>query len=140
MFEKFEKKTIAILLGTLVVVGGLVYWGLQDNGQSQIVDDPDAIVYYYGEGCPHCKVVQDFLDDNDIAAKVSFEKKEVWSDKQNAAEVGRRAKVCGIKPDGMGVPFVYGGDGRCYIGEPDVINFFKIKSGMNTEAPAATQN
>lgn len=135
----FEKKTIAILLGTLAVVGGLIYWGLQDGKQSQVTDDPSAIVYYYGEGCPHCKVVNDFLEANNIAEKVSFEKKEVWSDKTNASELERRAKVCDVKPEGMGVPFVYGGDGKCYIGEPEVIGFFKTKSGMNTDIPAETQ-
>jgi glutaredoxin len=136
----FEKKTIAILVGTLVVVGGLIYWGVQDSKQSDVSDDPNAIVYYYGEGCPHCKVVQEFLDANNIAEKVSFEKKEVWSNRTNAKEMERRAKVCNVKPEGMGVPFVYGGDGKCYIGEPDVTQFFKTKSGMSTEAPATTQN
>ncbi len=136
----FEKKTIAIFLGTLALVSGLIYWGLQDGKQSEIVDDQSAIVYYYGEGCPHCKVVNDFLVANpQVAEKVSFQKKEVWSDKGNAKEMERRAKVCNIKPEGMGVPFVYGGDGKCYIGEPEVIGFFKTKSGMNTEASTETQ-
>lgn len=138
----FEKKTLAILVGTVVVVGGLIYWGVQDGKQSQTQtanDDPNAIVYYYGEGCPHCKVVQEFIDANKITEKVSFEKKEVWSNKENAAEMGRRAKACGIALDGMGVPFVYGGDGKCYMGEPEVTGFFKSKSGMSTDTPTETQ-
>ncbi|MFZ2299706.1 MAG: hypothetical protein WAW00_01055 [Candidatus Moraniibacteriota bacterium] len=133
----FEKKMTIVLLGTLAVIVGLIYWGLQDS--APVTDDPNAIVYYHGEGCPHCKVVNDFLEANDIAEKVSFEKKEVWGDKLNAIEMNRRAKACGIKPEGMGVPFVYGGDGTCYVGEPDVINFFKTKAGISTEAPAETQ-
>lgn len=136
----FNKKIAAILIGVLILVGGFVYWGLHDGSQSVVTDDPTAIVYYYGEGCPHCKIVSDFLEANNIADKVSFEKKEVWSDKQNADELGRRAKACGVKPEGMGVPFIYGGDGKCYIGEVDAVNFFKEKSGINAEAPAGTQN
>ncbi|MEK9151367.1 MAG: hypothetical protein AAB547_01940 [Patescibacteria group bacterium] len=132
-----EKKVFFALLGALVLILGLIYWGLQDGGQ--VTDDPDAIVYYHGEGCPHCKVVNDFLEANSVAVKVSFEKKEVWGNKLNAIEMNRRAKVCGIKPEGMGVPFVYGGDGKCYVGEPDVIKFFKTKSGMSAEAPVETQ-
>ena len=135
----FEKKTIIVFLGTLALVSGLIYWGLQDSKQSEIVDDPSVIVYYYGEGCPHCKVVNDFLVANNIAEKMTFEKKEVWSDKTNAKEMERRAKACNIKPEGMGVPFVYGGDGKCYIGEPEVTGFFKTKSGMDTEIPAEIQ-
>ena len=139
----FEKKTLAILVGTAVAVFGLIYWGMQDGKnqaqQAEINDDPNAIVYYYGEGCPHCKVVQEFIDANNITEKVSFEKKEVWSSKANASEMERRAKACNIKPEGMGVPFVYGGDGKCYVGEPEVTGFFKAKSGMNTEPSTEIQ-
>lgn len=133
-----DKKVITILAGALILAAGFVYFGLKDGGQPA-TDDPAAIVYYWGDGCPHCKVVSDFLEANNIADKVSFEKKEVWNNKDNANEMGRWAKACGVKPEGMGVPFVYGGDGQCYIGEPDVINFFKAKSGINTETPSETQ-
>ncbi|MDO8566446.1 MAG: hypothetical protein Q7S04_04690 [Candidatus Moranbacteria bacterium] len=134
----FDKKIITVLVGALVLVTGFVYWGLSDGGQT-VVDDETAIVYYWGDGCPHCKIVSDFLEANDIASKVSFEKKEVWSNKTNASEMGRRAKACGVKPEGMGVPFVYGGDGKCYIGEVDAVNFFKVKSGMSTDTSSETQ-
>lgn len=128
---------IAILVGVLVLVAGFVYWGIKDARQTPVTDNPAAVVYYYGAECSHCKVVNDFLEANSIADKVSFAKKEVWHDSTNAEEMQRRAKVCGIKPEGMGVPFLYGGDGKCYVGEVDVINFFKAKSGMSIETPAA---
>ena len=133
-----DKKIIAILVGVLVLAVGFVYFGLKD-GELPATDDPAAIVYYWGDGCPHCKVVDDFIEANNIADKVFFEKKEVWSNKANTNEMSRRAQACNIEPEGMGVPFVYGGDGKCYVGEPEVINFFKAKSGMNTETPAETQ-
>ena len=100
-----DKKNIAILIGTIAVIAGLVIWGLQGEPETPAAD-PSAIVYYYGDGCPHCKVVQDFLDANDIASKVSFVKKEVWSDRKNAKELEVRAAACGIKPEEIGVPFV----------------------------------
>lgn len=136
----FEKKIIAIFIGAVVLTVGFVYWGLKDGGGQSVTDDPAAIVYYFGEECPHCKVVNDFLEANTIAEKVAFVKKEVWHDTTNAKEMERRAKACNIKPEGMGVPFVYGGDGKCYIGEPDVINFFKGKAGLDIGTPAETQN
>lgn len=133
----FEKKTVIVLLGAIVVISGLVYWGLQE--EKLPTDDPNAVVYYYGEGCPHCKVINEFLIANNISEKVSFEKKEVWGDKTNAMEMGRRAKVCGIKPEGMGVPFVYAA-GTCFVGEPDVKKFFSEKAGLGAETPPETQN
>ena len=128
----FEKKTIIVFVGVLMVVVGLVYWGLAETKQP--ADDPNAIVYYYGEGCPHCKEVSEFLDANNIAEKVSFEKKEVWGDKQNAREMGRRAKVCNIQPSGMGVPFVYA-NGQCFVGTPDVKKFFSDKANLTETYP-----
>jgi glutaredoxin len=125
-----ERKTVVILLIALVAISGFVYWGLQ--AEKPPTDDPHATVYYYGEGCPHCKVVNEFLTANNIAEKVAFEKKEVWANKTNASEMARRAKVCSIAPEGMGVPFVYA-DGICLIGEPDVKKFFTEKAGLNAE-------
>lgn len=132
----FEKKTVIVLLGALIAISGLVYWGLQEEKPS--TDDPAAIVYYYGEGCPHCKVINEFLTENNIAEKVSFEKKEVWSNKANASEMSRRAKTCDIKPEGMGVPFVYA-EGQCFIGEPDVRKFFSEKANLSAEVSPETQ-
>lgn len=136
----FNKNMVAILVVALVLVAGFAYFGLKDESQSQtMADDPAAIVYYWGDGCPHCKVVSDFLEANNVTDTVSFEKKEVWSDKQNANEMSRRAKACDIEPEGMGVPFLYGGDGKCYVGQVDVVNFFKTKIGMSMEASVETQ-
>lgn len=126
-----EKKTVFILAGSIAFIIVLVVWGLW--GDSPVTDDPNAIVYYYGEGCPHCKVINEFLESNKIAEKVNFTKKEVWNDRKNAAELNRRAKTCNVQPEGMGVPFVYGGDGKCYIGEPDVKKFFNEKAGRTEE-------
>lgn len=137
----FNKNIVAILAVALVLVAGFVYFGLKDEGgqPKTTADNSAAIVYYWGDGCPHCKIVSDFLEANNVADTVSFEKKEVWSDKQNAKEMSRQAEACGIKPEGMGVPFLYGGDGKCYVGQVDVINFFKTKIGMSTETPTETQ-
>jgi glutaredoxin len=126
-----NQKNILILAGTIAVIVGFVVWGLRSN-QPVVSLDPAAIVYYYGDGCPHCKVVQEFIDANNIAEKVTFEKKEVWNDRKNSQELSRRAEACGVKPDEIGVPFVYGGDGKCYVGEPDVKKFFSEKAGIDT--------
>lgn len=127
----FDKKTLAVLIGVSVVVLGLVFWGLHE--EKLPTDDPDAIVYYYGESCPYCKVIDEFLTEHNVAEKVSFEKKEVWSNKANASEMGRRARVCDIRSESLGVPFVYAA-GKCFVGEPDVRRFFAEKANINLES------
>lgn len=124
-------KVVGFIAVILVLIGGLVYWGLSDSG-SAIEATPDngaSIVYYYGEECPHCKDVQDFIDQNKIAEKVNFVKKEVWHNSKNASEMNARAKSCDIQAEGMGVPFLFS-EGKCYVGTPGVIGFFKQAAGI----------
>lgn len=134
-----DKKIVLILVSTVVAIAGLIWWGLQD-AEVPTPDDPSAIVYYYGSECPHCKVVEAWLDENNIAEKVTYTKKEVWHNTKNASELERRAKVCNIQPEGMGVPFVYGGNGQCYVGEPGVKKFFSEKAGIEIPVQSETAN
>ncbi len=92
--------------------------------------NPNAsVIYYYGKECPHCQKVSEFLSENDIYDKVDFAKKEVWHNKDNGAKLMEAAKKCGIDPSKVGVPFLYA-DGECYIGDSDVISYFRNKAGL----------
>ena len=123
-------KIIGFVVALLLLIGGLIYWGLNDSGSVELTPDDNAsAVYYYGEECPHCKDVAKFLEENKIAEKIDFVKKEVWHNSKNKKEMDARAKICGIEPGGMGVPFVFS-NGKCYVGTPDVIGFFKKMAGI----------
>jgi glutaredoxin len=126
-----EKKNYIIIGATLVILGIVVFWGLRqpEKAVAPTVQPSDEIVYYYGEECPHCKEVAKFLEENKIAEKVNFSKKEVWSNAANAAEMEQRASECNIERSGMGVPFLYA-RGKCYIGTPDVEAFFRQEAGI----------
>lgn len=91
--------------------------------------DVSRTVYYYGDTCPHCEKVLDFLDENDIYNKVDFTKKEVYRNKANSAELTEAAQKCGMNPANIGVPFVFS-EGKCYIGDADVIKLFSQKAGL----------
>lgn len=117
-----DKKTIiSAAVFVIILISGIF---LLNKGQ-----DLSQIVLYYGEGCPHCKIVDDFISQNSIKEKVDFVEKEVWYNKINAAELAEKAKICGLKDDSIGVPFLW--DGKdCLIGDVDIINFFKSKAGI----------
>ncbi|MFC1645460.1 glutaredoxin domain-containing protein [Patescibacteria group bacterium] len=141
-----NKKIIGILVFIVVAIAvGAFYWvntevpmdELVENGNREQVTqetvnsdiDMGGITYYYGEGCPHCKSVLIFLDEFDVYSKVDFEKKEVWKNKENSQELAKVAQKCGINPKSIGVPFL-AAHGKCYVGLPDVKNFFKKEIGM----------
>jgi glutaredoxin len=128
----------AVVIAVFLVVGAVI-WGAKQpqkanaptvEQETAVKSNPtDEIIYFYGAECPHCKDVTQFLEDNKIADKVNFVKKEVWHDTTNAAEMQKKAQECSIQPSGMGVPFVYA-KGKCYIGTPDVEAFFQQAAGI----------
>ena len=120
-----DKKRLYILSALIIVIiSGFIIWGMKQTGGPQ-----SDIIYYYSKDCPHCQDVGKFLDDNKIAEKVQFEKKEVGSNVKNALEMQKRAGECKVDPKNLGVPFVWA-RGKCFIGEPDVENFFKQEAGI----------
>lgn len=92
-------------------------------------DISNSIIYFYGAECPHCKDVLAYLNEKDIYGKVDFIKKEVWHNKKNGEELRTAALKCGMDPSNIGVPFLFS-EGKCYMGGPDVIDFFAKKAGL----------
>ena len=86
--------------------------------------EENQIILYYGESCPHCALVEKYIEENKINDKISFARKEVYSNQDNAKELQEKAKICGLSADSIGVPFLWDG-GKCLIGGQDIINFFK---------------
>lgn len=127
-----EKKFITAIVVGAFLLSGAVVWLASSEKTSEEVAEPSVPVYYYGDTCPHCKDVQKFIDENGIAEKVPFVKKEVWNDRKNAKEMAAREKTCGLKPEETGVPFLYF-EGKCYVGTPQVTGFFSERAGLGTK-------
>lgn len=85
---------------------------------------PEGVVLYWGEGCPHCAKVDAFITENNVEQKVRFERKEVYTNRRNAREMGRAAKQCGLPTDNIGIPFLWTGT-QCLTGDKDIIAFFQ---------------
>ncbi len=84
----------------------------------------DQIVLYYGQECPHCHEIIEYLNSNKVSEKINYDTKEVWHNQQNQAEMMEKVKVCKLNPQEVGVPFLYA-EGECYMGTPDVEAYFK---------------
>lgn len=130
-----KKMMIIIFSVAIIAIGVFIAWGLsQDEGkiQPKSEDGEDAIIYYYGSSCSHCKKVADFISANEIESKLSIAKKEVTerANKQNAEEWIAKAKQCGFDEKEIGVPFMYK-SGKCYMGDVDAIEFLRKEAGIN---------
>lgn len=88
-----------------------------------------TFIYYYGQGCPHCAVLDEYLSKRDIYENANLVKKEVWSNKENAVEMAKVAQSLGVPEGELGVPFFVIVDTakneRGYlIGDKPVMDFF----------------
>lgn len=124
--------TIGIIAVVLAAVIGAVYFtgGFGNNNYPTTDPNTKGIIFFYGQGCPHCKNVEDFISANNIDGKVSFVQSEVWHNKSNAQLLASKAQICGIKADTVGIPFLFDGKDKCYVGDVDVINFLKNEAGI----------
>ncbi len=93
--------------------------------------DGGDIILFFSNTCPHCKNVEDFIKNNGVKEKVSFSQKEVGmlgEAKSNSNFMVEKQKACNIEKDLVGaVPFLWTKDGKCLMGDKDIINFFKEK-------------
>jgi len=127
-----DKTAIVIVLIIIVLGVGFFVWQSKSASQNQIEPSPlpDGIVLFYGDGCSHCQEVEDFIAQNKIEDRVEITRMEVWYDKNNQATLAMVVKKCGINVNSVGVPFLYDGNGNCYMGEVDVPNFLKTQAGI----------
>ncbi|KKP79799.1 MAG: hypothetical protein A2271_02355 [Candidatus Moranbacteria bacterium RIFOXYA12_FULL_35_19] len=109
----------------------LVFAGCgEKNEQVDLPIDSNAeIMFFYGRECPHCKVVEKYIEENKVAEKIKFSQAEVYHNKDNSAVLKQKATECGIAQDSIGVPFLWT-EGKCYMGDEDIIKFFEDKIGI----------
>jgi len=89
----------------------------------------EDIIFFYGVTCPHCKNVEQFIDENNIDSKLKIIRKEVYYNETNRLELMSFAKKCNINQEQLGVPFIYY-NGKCYIGDKDGIELLKNLAGV----------
>ncbi len=105
----------------IIIFGGAFI--LSDKKESLPL--PPNIEYYWGETCPHCKNVEEFLNSWDKKDKITINKFETYKNRKNAERLTQRARSCNIPPSEIGVPLIFTPEGKCIIGDDPAINYFK---------------
>lgn len=110
------KKTWPFIIIALVVIIGAILLFKQKPAE--------GLTLFYGQECPHCARVEEFLIANKIDEKVKINRVEVYHNQQNANDMAKIAQKCGIQTTQMGVPLLWDGS-KCYEGEDEVKNYFQ---------------
>ena len=124
--KKDTKKSIIpiIILVVLVLVGLTVFTAgkIIKSSNNSNTNSTSEIILYYGNTCPHCKLVEKYITDNGIDKKIDITQKEIFDNKDNALEFNLTLNSCKIKEEDQGVPAVVY-QGKCYVGDTDVLAF-----------------
>lgn len=142
-----NKQTLFTSLVLTFIVGlmAVIIFGSKSNSDiqntpQQTTTIPTEImsntpIFYYGNTCPHCADVEEWINDHKIEEKITIIKKEVYDNRANSLELTQAAEHCGLPTDSIGVPFLYA-EGTCLIGTPDIINYLT----EITQSSEATQS
>ncbi|HLD92271.1 MAG TPA: hypothetical protein VI795_02645 [Patescibacteria group bacterium] len=122
-----NKFGIIVIIVTVLILGGGAYFLTKPQKPVDVPQrEANVYEYYWGNGCPHCKVVEDFINSWDKKNTIKLTKYEVWYDKVNAKIMEDRYNSCTEKPqDQMAVPFLITPDGKCLVGDGPIIDLFK---------------
>ncbi len=121
-----KKLFVPFLLGvTLIIIVGGVFLFSNKKGEPETSPLPSSYEYFWGDGCPHCANVEEFFSTWEGRDKVAIDKKEVWSNRNNALLMRNRAVYCKLPLDTLGVPFLFTPEGKCINGDEAIIEFFK---------------
>lgn len=115
-------RKVAII--SLLLVSGLISVGCSTPSGNN--DNPNGLIFFYGDACPHCKIVEQYLGDNKIEDVLTIDKREVYNNRDNASLMAKKADACGINPKELGVPLLVDGD-KCFLGDKDSIEHLKSK-------------
>jgi len=94
-------------------------------------------ILFYGNGCPHCAKVEEYIKDNNINKQFDLTQKEVFYNKNNLNEFNGYLQKHALTYDKIGVPFLIinsGTDCNYINGDANIIEYFSGKLAQITAA------
>ena len=133
-----ESKTKIILSVGALLISGLLLAGCGKSNSGQPTTQPSVppanssadytinqgeLVFFWGQGCPHCENVEKFLQDNSgLEEKIKLKKIEVFNDPNGQKLFMEKVKECGLATAGVQVLYQ---DGKCTQGDQPIIEELK---------------
>lgn len=115
-----KRAPIIGLIICLLAAAGLIWLIFTKNGVQSVSNN--ELILFYGETCPHCKNVEQFIRINGIDLKLDITRREAFLNRDNGNLLIKTAAQCGFSTNQIGVPLLWDGK-NCYSGEDEIINF-----------------
>ena len=113
-------KKVHIAIGVFLLLAILVIADLDWQVSQR---QSNLIIFYYGNTCPHCKIVEDYMAANNVNSTLQIEWREVYNNTDNRNALIRLWSQCNQTGDAQ-IPLLYF-HGACYIGQDDGVAFLK---------------
>lgn len=120
-------KKITILL--VIVLAFFAFFKLTSKPSSNSLNSDENVdfIFYYGDGCPHCVTVEEYMETKKVEDKLVISQKEVYYNQQNSKEFQENiSQYCPeiMSDQGIGVPVAFDiKNKKCYLGSPPIIDF-----------------
>ncbi len=128
------KNKLILLIPALIIISSIFFPVLAATNNT--TNDNKAILFY-GDGCPHCQKVESFIEKHNLKNKII--QKEVYHNPTNANEFNKICEKNNINLMDRGVPFLSIED-KCFIGDQQIINYFKNNLDQNALVNNTSQN
>lgn len=125
--KKIKKKDYFALLFIFVSVVLILILILKPSSPPSDIDfdyKNGTVLFYYGETCPHCRIVENYIAQNSLDSKITIISKEVYKNKDNQNELFHVGDLCKINRNMLGVPLIFY-NGECFIGDVNGIELLK---------------
>lgn len=146
-----QKNKKIILVATIAVLAVALLFFYVKNNYNVITANPDGqteqpgptetgeIILFYGQECPHCQDLEEWIESNRIKEKVSFQELEVYHNEENLNLLAEKARFCELDENAIGIPFLWTGSG-CLVGTDFIQQFFQnnISNQENTSENSQT--
>ena len=125
--QKNKKYIVAVVVILAIIAFLAISRALSMRGDSSEPAATGEAILFYGDGCPHCENVEEYMASSGVKERYSFQELEVYNNQSNAKLLAKTAKDCGLdSSQGIGVPFFFDGS-QCYIGDQPIIDYLKQK-------------
>jgi hypothetical protein len=112
---------IIIVITVAVIIGGAFLLTRPSSAPK-----PTGYELFWGNGCPHCQNVDDFLSGWNKKDQVQISKLEVFNNQGNANKLIAWGQTCKLPKEQLGtVPLLVTPEGKCYSGDTPIIDFLK---------------
>ena len=125
-----KKDLFIFLIIIVVIIGGFKLLSKKPSSMNNFNSSKATdMVLFWGDGCPHCENVKNYIKGDTAASKLNIDMKEVYYDKANQTFMEQVAAKC---PEldiskGLAVPMAYA-ENKCLVGDTPIIDYLKSKT------------